>query len=361
MNILTLQTNLKTRIFRPPIIDDHSFRALIEKSSDVIVLIDKKARILYASPPIVRIFGRPYKEFLGLSSFRFIHPLDIPKIIKSLATLVIKPKEAVSTDLRVKHKNGNWMWLSVTATNLINDPKIKGIVVNFHDITTQKELEERKNEFISIASHELKTPITAIKGYEQILKKYLTKDKIAQNYLSKMDHQINILTNVINDLLDVSKIQEGKLELQKSYFKIDNLIKDVKEEMQLTTDKHKIIVKGKTKSRILADEYRISQVLTNLISNAIKYSPNGGNIIIIFEEKDNLIIITIKDYGIGIPKKDLSKIFEKFYQTEKKNKQPGLGLGLYICKILIDMHGGKIWVESQKNKGSKFIFTLPKK
>lgn len=231
-------------------------------------------------------------------------------------------------------------------------------------ITSERErLSKVKDEFISIASHELKTPITTIKGYNQLLFEHLSKhpDKKAIYYSSKLNDLIGYLTRLIADFFDVSKIQAGKLDLQKEIFGMDELVKEAREDIQHLSNVHKIVLKGETKKQIFADRYRIRQVLINLLLNAIKFSPKANKINIFLSSSKREVKIEVQDYGIGISKKDLEKVFERFFQANTNIRQSvsGIGLGLYICSEIIKQHGGKIWANSIKGKGSTFSFNIP--
>lgn len=241
---------------------------------------------------------------------------------------------------------------------------VAGTVISFNDITQRRQREARKDEFLSIASHELKTPITTIKAFTQLLMKYYgyKADKKTLIYLSKMDTQLDRLTNLIRDLLDISKIQAGKLIYNKEVFRLQEFINETIEDGQLTYPNYKIIQKGLTDTSIQADKYRISQVLTNLISNAIKYSPKSDRIIVKVTEGKRNVTITVEDFGIGIPLKERHKIFERYYRISDKKREsfPGLGIGLYISHEIIKRHGGIMRVTGTDGKGSKFHITLPK-
>jgi signal transduction histidine kinase len=165
---------------------------------------------------------------------------------------------------------------------------------------------------------------------------------------------------LITDLLDVTRSQNGKLNLHRETFKIDQLIKEVVENMQLTTKKHTLIIKGEAAVAITADRDRISQVLINFLSNAIKYSPHSKRIIVRAVHKKQEIFVSVQDFGIGIPTNKLEQIFERFNRVSGPQMETfaGLGLGLYISAQIISRHGGKIWVESKENKGSTFYFSL---
>lgn len=346
------------------ILKDRQFKALIEKSQDVIVLIDSKAKVLYASPSIERLYGRKVKEITGISGLKYIHPLDLPDILKGLADMVLHPKNIVRLQLRVKHKDGTWRWVTAVATNLLKDPQINAIVVNFHDITEFKLLEDRKNEFISIASHELKTPVTVVKMCSQVLEKKLEGkiDNEGKKLFHEMDGQINKVTRLIDDLLNVSRIQEGKMKLQKEKLLIDDLVSDIVEQIIITNPGRKIIIRGSSSKKLYADKTLIGQVLTNLITNALKYSKNLKPVEVGISENENVVLINVKDKGKGIAKKYLNRIFEPFFSVQEgKTAVKGMGLGLYISSEIIKKHEGKIEVTSTPGKGSVFTVSLPVK
>ncbi|HUD43988.1 MAG TPA: ATP-binding protein [Patescibacteria group bacterium] len=231
------------------------------------------------------------------------------------------------------------------------------------ELNRRKTIEDNKDEFISMASHELKTPITSLKLFMEVVNRKLDKgDTVtAKNYIAKVDTQVNKLTKLISDLLDISRVQTGKMRIEKEMFNIDALIDETVETVADNVKKHEIEIEGSVTRTIEGDRYRIGQVVTNLLTNAIKYSPNGGKIIINSTSKDGFAVVSVKDSGIGIDKKYHHKIFDRLYQISdnKKSTYPGLGIGLYVCKEIIELHKGKIWVESEKGKGSTFSFSLP--
>lgn len=225
-----------------------------------------------------------------------------------------------------------------------------------------RELGRQKDDFMAIASHELKTPVTSIKLYTQLL--YLKfkklKDLKSAESVAKMDNQLNKLISLINDLLDVTKIEEGKLQFNLKTFDMNELIKEVVEEMQLTT-KHKIEKVLEKANLVYADRERIGQVLTNFISNAIKYSPQANRVIVRVAKDRKNVIVSVTDFGMGLTASEQKKVFERFNRAgqEGPGGLPGLGLGLYISREIIRRHKGKIWLESKKGKGSTFYISLP--
>jgi signal transduction histidine kinase len=226
-------------------------------------------------------------------------------------------------------------------------------------------LSKQKDEFIGIASHELKTPVTSIKGYTQILKIRFAQEKNmrAVEMLTRMDRQIDKLTFLINDLLDVTKIEGGKFQFHRSYFDFNELVAEIAEEIQQTTSAHTIITKLALTSKIYGDKERIGQVITNFLSNAIKYSPNSAQIILTTLKEARRITLCVQDFGIGISKEKQEKVFDRFFRVSgsKEDTFPGLGLGLFISAEIIKRHNGTVSVKSIKNKGSTFCFSLPVK
>jgi signal transduction histidine kinase len=224
-------------------------------------------------------------------------------------------------------------------------------------------LDKQKDAFLGMASHELKTPITSIKAFTQVLLKRVEKANLTDYVyiLKNVNTQTDRITQLINDLLNVSHIESGKLVLQKSKFDLDQLVNKTIADIQVTTETHMIIKKGKVSGLIYGDENRIEQVLSNLLTNAIKYSPSAKEIIVTLSENKKETSITVQDFGQGIALSDQKKIFERFYRTRENEEKniSGFGLGLYISSEIIRRHKGKIWVTSSLGKGSTFGFTIP--
>ncbi|HEY4035971.1 MAG TPA: ATP-binding protein, partial [Ktedonobacteraceae bacterium] len=231
------------------------------------------------------------------------------------------------------------------------------------DITKQKQLERQKDDFLGIASHELKTPVTSLKGYTQLLERRFRAagDEHASALLQKMDAQVNKLTHLINDLLDVTKIESGHLLFQKTAFDWNTLVQEVIEEIQRTTTRQTIVQKLASSVTLFADRDRIGQVLTNLLTNALKYSPQAETIIVKTVLTERTITTSVQDFGIGIPEEKKAHVFERFFRVEGDTQltYPGLGLGLYISAKFIKRHHGSIWVESKEGEGTTITFSLP--
>ncbi|GHO45733.1 hypothetical protein KSX_38960 [Ktedonospora formicarum] len=229
------------------------------------------------------------------------------------------------------------------------------------DNSARKELEQRKDDFISMASHELRNPLTALKLQTTLLHRQLGKQGLQASALSSMETQINKVTRLVEELLDVSKIKAGGLEYVRESVDLDALLGEIVSTMQQTHLSHRIQVHGAVQTNLMADRDRLGQVFTNLISNAIKYSPGAETVEIDLSTSENAVTIRVKDYGLGIPREQRDKIFDRFYRvTDPKQKAThGLGMGLYIVAEIVKHYGGTITVESEPGKGSTFQVMLP--
>lgn len=343
---------------------DKRFQALIEKSLDAVALVTIKGKVTYASPSTENVIGYTVEEFQKLSNpFKLAPPDDRKYVTKIFEKLIKKPGSNECAIYRVTHKKGHQIWIESVMTNLLSDPDVGAIVINYRDVSKRKELETQKNDFIGIASHELKTPVTSIKAYTQLLQRQfkLYGDKKASENLANMDTQLNKLSSLINDLLDVTKIETGKMAFNYTLFDFDTLVANTVGQVQIISENHKIIINSKIDKHIFADRERIGLVLTNLLTNAVKYSPDAKKVNVHISEKDNNVVMSVQDFGIGIPRGELGKVFERFFRVKGStgDTYPGLGLGLYISAEIIKRHSGKMWLKSKFNKGSTFYFTIP--
>lgn len=244
----------------------------------------------------------------------------------------------------------------------------KGLIRAIRYAIERKKADIQKDEFLGFASHELKTPVTSIKGYIQLMQLYADSNNSPARILElllpliqKVDLQVDRLTHLINDLLDVTKAQAGKLEFNMEKFPIDEVICEVVGNMQMISQKHKILINGKTGAFVLGDRERTAQILINLLSNAIKYSPQADRVLVHMGASAGKVSITVQDYGIGIAKENQQKVFERFYRVDgsKQETYPGLGLGLHIAAEIAKRQNGRLSVESLEGQGSIFCLELP--
>ncbi|MEO6838480.1 MAG: PAS domain-containing sensor histidine kinase [Ginsengibacter sp.] len=292
-----------------------------------------------------------------------VHTADLKNCIKIYKAAFEKQKK-FKMEYRLLRYDGQYRWVQDIGIPHFTKGKIfNGFIGTCVDIHELKEIEHRKNQFIIAASHELKTPLTTLNIYLELLSDYF-KNPSQQNYNSYVSGailQVNKINDLINQLLDLSRIQSGSLDFTSSIFSFNDLVRKVVNKIQAITPTHKILVKGKTFGVIKADAERISQALENLLMNASKYSKNSDTIIVEISEDSKYVRVAVTDFGIGIEKEHLAKVFERFYRIPGKKEEtfPGMGIGLYLSQRIIKKHGGKIAVTSVANKETKFTIQIP--
>ena len=309
--------------------------------------------------------GKTFEESTGNGWLSVIHPDDLPATKIAWDRSIQTGEPFKREDRKICEADGTYRWhLAHALPFKDSDGKIIAWFGVCTDIEEQKKAMEKKDEFISMASHELKTPVTSLKAFTQIMMMTFEGEgnSMAFSMLTKMDKQINKLTGLITDLLDASKANSGQLNFQKEDFDFNELVKEVVDEVQRTSTTHRIeLALAKTKI-INGDRNRLGQVIMNLLSNAIKYSPQANKIIITSNAKEEMKLC-VQDFGIGIPLSQQPKLFTRFFRVthEKTNTYPGLGLGLYISNEIIKRHSGTIDFKSEEGKGSTFCISLPLK
>jgi PAS domain S-box-containing protein len=324
---------------------------------------DAEGNIIYVNQTWVDWTGIPFEAQLGQGWLKAVIEEDLPRLEDHFKA-IFETREFFEIEYRIYHADGSVHWCVATGRPQYNGQGVfEGYIGAGIDITEQKYLQQQKDNFIGIASHELKTPVTSIKAYTQVLERVLRKNGSIKEaaMISKMDGQLNRLTSLIGDLLDVTKINSGRLQFNDRKFEFNTVVAELVEDLQRTTQNHVLKTAYSAPVEIFADEERIGQVITNLITNAIKYSPGTDRIDISTEIVGNEIKFCVKDYGIGLSKENLKKVFEQFYRVtgDMQHTFPGLGLGLFISAEIIRRAGGHIWVDSIEGAGATFCFTLP--
>lgn len=336
-------------------------RAIIDSTSDLIeikdvngryILINKAAQENLSPLTKAEIIGKSVMDLYPEQYARPIMESDT-KVMYSGQSDIVEHYINVGSEIRCYLVSKNPLYNSRR--------KLEGIISIGRDITERKRIEERKDEFLSVASHELKTPLTTVKGYIQMTERFINKmDKVqAENYIKKAAIYADRLNHLVGELLDATKMNAGKLNFYLKEFSFDELIADAINSAKYMSNNHKIIFEGKTHTKIYGDKYRLEQVMNNILSNAIKYSPDADTILVKVYKDDNFVTASVTDYGMGIPANKAAHIFEKFYRTEESEKISGLGIGLYISYEIVKRHGGKLWFESKEGEGTTFYFSVP--
>lgn len=338
--------------------------AIIESSDDAIISKSIHGYITSWNRGAQRLYGYNPEEVIG-KPVSILMPEsnidDFPMIMDQLQ----KGKKVDHYETKRKTKDGRIIDVAITVSP-IRDSKgnIIGASKIARDISERMEYERRRDDFISAASHELKTPISTQKIYGELLERLIDKnaDEEYKPYIRKINRQTEKLKKLVSDLLELSRVQTGRLSLNYEEFDIDELITEQVEDMQQVSG-HTLTCRTAAGIQLRGDKERIGQVLINLLSNAIKYAPVASEIIITSQVAEGSVVIAVRDFGIGIPKEYAKKVFERFFRGTGTDEStyPGMGIGLNFCKEIIERHGGNIWVESEPGKGSTFALSLPLK
>jgi len=327
-----------------------------------VTISDLNGRIYEANDIFLKTIGYKRRDLTsGKMNWLAMTPKEYLKQNEALTKIIMEKGSAKPFEKEYIRKDGTRV--PVLISKVLLDKVTKRTLAFILDMTEQKKSQQKKDEFIALASHELKTPLTSLKLLSQMTKHQIKeiKDRQMNTLMSKMDKQIRNVDKLVNNLLDVSRLQSGKLSYNKTTYSLERLVHGTVQELQKVLHKHTLIYKTTTKGKVSADRERIKQVISNLITNAVKYSPLSDKVIITLAKNKNYLQVSIQDFGVGISKEQQEKIFERYYQiTEYNTKRlSGLGLGLYLSKEIIDRHKGKISVKSHNGEGSIFTFSLP--
>ena len=338
---------------------------VVHSMAEGVIMVNKKGEIMLMNPAAEKLLGVKKEDKIGQSILS-----DLKE--EQLVSMVQQPADgAKSKEIVIRSQNDQVKKVLLASNAVIEseDGKTVGFVSVISDVTKQKELETLKNEFLANVSHDLRTPLTCIRGFLQLLGDPggdpLTPSQ--EKNVATALRNIERLTRLINDLLDLSKLESKKFTMKPTLFQVDNLIQSLANEFGAWSKTKEITIQVDLEKplAIEADQDRIGQVLTNLIGNALKFTPAGGTVTVVAKHTadSQKVEIGVRDSGPGIAQKDFQKLFEKFSRIESQAMQgiSGTGLGLTIAKEIVELHGGRIWVESEEGKGSYFAFELPVK
>ncbi len=327
--------------------------------------IDGFSGKMNASPRLKEIFGYRNDEEMTYESVMNQVSANYKAKVLQAAALVIK--EGLVFDMEytiVKHNDGMLRWVKSTGKHYKTEADSYGhFSGTILDITEEKEDDIRKDDFIGMVSHEMKTPLTSLKGFVQLLqlKAKKTDDSLVKSILDKADKQITKMTRMINGFLNVSRLESGKIHIEKEHFNMKDLIEEIEDDTIPNADGHTIIFDPVETAWVNADKDKIGQVINNFISNALKYSPMGTEVRVSCISDKHGSVVSVRDAGMGIEESDIAHLFERYYRVEKHDTKSiaGFGIGLYLCAEIVKRHNGKIWVESEIKNGSVFHFSLP--
>lgn len=347
---------------------EQRLHSILETMAEGVGVTDVDGQLVYANPMAQQILGLTESK---IKERTFDDPqwqnlrLDgtpLPTEEHPMSVMMATGKPVFDHEIGVQPPDRERFYISINAAPLFDkEGNLSGGIGTFMDVTTRRMIAQGKDDFISIASHELKTPVTALKASLQLLQR--SNDRLSEETRARLLDQaiksLEKLSRLINDLLDTSRIEQGQLKIEKSSLSISELFDDCCSTLAQNTSR-KIIFESDLDLVVEADNQQVGQVMVNFITNAIKYAPDSDIKIKASKINNNEIMISVQDNGPGIPEQKLAHLFDRYYRTDYKGQKfTGLGLGLYISADIIKNHGGRIGVESTSGKGSKFWFTLP--
>ncbi|WP_409299861.1 ATP-binding protein [Peribacillus sp. SCS-155] len=343
---------------------------ILNSIQEGIQLVDKDGNIVQVNQQLCEIFGCSYTtdNMSGLQWADWTQMMaaqtEQQDFIQKLQELMEQTHTGNSqAPPFVYTKTDSHRVYKVYCESLTTQNHYTGLILVHRDITKEYEVDQMKSEFVSTVSHELRTPLASVLGFTELMLNKILKPERQMKYLQTIHNEAKRLTSLINDFLDVQRMESGKQTYEKKYVDLKPIIGKIAENQAINTKLHTLEVQTHlSESIVLGDKSKIEQVITNLVSNAIKYSPDGGNITITLYENDNDIKVAIKDEGLGIPKESLKNLFQKFYRVDNSDRRTigGTGLGLSIVDEIMKAHNGSVSVESEYGKGSTFIISFPK-
>lgn len=331
--------------------------SVLSYMTDGVIATDRKGRVILINDPALEmldvsretVLSQPIVTLLGLSD-----------------TYTFEELVEVNDSLILDYSTKNKPYILRANLSVIQKETgfVNGLITVLHDITEQEKINMERREFVSNVSHELRTPLTTMRSYLEALEDGAWQDEeIAPNFLKVTRNETERMIRLVNDLLQLSKMDSPDYQLSKEWVNFVEFFDRIIDRFEMTKEQHVTFKRNLPKEAIIIeiDEDKLTQVLDNIISNAMKYSPEGGQLTFSVKEEEDKIIVSIKDQGIGIPKENIGKIFERFYRVDKarSRKLGGTGLGLAIAKEMVQAHGGSIWVKSEEGMGTEILFSLP--
>ncbi|HEX8213583.1 MAG TPA: ATP-binding protein [Longimicrobium sp.] len=343
---------------------EERYRGLVETASDLIYTVDRRGLFTYVNPVLVRTTGYSADELLRMRPMQLVRRDRRAGVRAFYATQVRERVPATYFQFPIITREGREIWIGQNHTLLMDGDRVAGAQALARDITRQREVERLKDEFLSIVSHELRTPLTAIRGSLGLLAsgKLGALEERGQRMLSIAAQNTDRLVRLINDLLDIEKIESGTATMERRALDAGTLVRDAAEVMGAMASEAgvRLVVEAEP-APVFADPDRLVQVVTNLVSNAIKYSPRESTVRLSVQAREGQAVVRVSDEGRGIPAGRLEAIFERFEQVDSSDARDkgGTGLGLPIARSIVEQHGGRLWAESEWGRGSTFTFTLP--
>lgn len=336
-------------------VDRSRLQTILSTMTDGVIVTDKEGKVVLSNPAAERFFGFRREECPGCSLIQIVREHEIDDLLQKC----IKEEKQESVQFESRQAK---QFFRIFAYPLIAD-RLTGVLLLFQDFTEVHNLQSVRREFVANVSHEFKTPLASIKAIVETLEDGAINNKDdARDFLGKINEEVDAMIKMVNNLIELSRIEMGKAELKIEPVNLNTVIREAITRLSPITERGHISITSEPAlglPSVPADKEMVNEVVTNLLQNAIKFTPAGGKIKVRTGLQDEMAVVSISDTGIGISQEDLPHIFERFYKADKARNTEGTGLGLAIARHIIQVHGGKIWVESEFGKGTTFTFTLP--
>jgi PAS domain S-box-containing protein len=336
--------------------------SILSSIEDVVVVLDEHLNLIKANNAFIKLFKVSTPNVNNLNIGELIKPYDANNYLVTAIKNTIKTRKSFyNKQIEMNIISGQKRIFDISCKPLPTAPG-NSVLLIVHDITIHKQLEREREDIMGFVAHELRNPLSNVILCNEIMSDALANNEldILQNMLNRTKNNVNRLQKMITELYEATIINSGYLKLDTSTFYIGELIQEAVITIESVHPSFNIIVKGATDFEITADRHRLMQVLTNFLSNGIKYSNGKTDIIINVSHEENSVTVSVQDQGFGIPKNQIPFLFERFFRVQKTRNIEGIGLGLYLCQQIILSHKGVIWAESEEGKGSTFYFTIPK-
>jgi len=345
---------------------DEEIKATFESLFDGVLVLDADGAVVEANQAAVQLAGVAQKEELLQSASAFAQRFQLSRpdgtqvSLQDLLKVQVAPGKSGGRQVSLRRADGGLRWIDVASAPLaggdVNAPKLSLVVMR--DVSEQKRFEEMRDDFLSVAAHEFKTPLAVIKAYAQLLEK---RGAGPAPILQVINRQVDRLTRMVQQLLQVSRLRLGDAGLRREPFDLEEMVQGVVGRMRRMVDRHRLVVELGPAVPVEADRERLEQVLVNLIDNAVRFSPEGGDIEAAVAQDGAEAVVSVRDHGVGIPSERQAHVFEPFYRAHAGTSRDygGLAVGLDISREIVARHGGRIWFESAPGRGSTFFFALP--
>ncbi len=331
---------------------------ILSSIDDIVIVIDNKTELIKAN----KAFHQLCKDDDDLCFKKFVESFDNKDEFNDKLKRAIKTGTGfIAKGMEVNIFSGEKRIFDVSCRSLEEEKDVRNLLLVLHDVTINHDSEKQREDIIGFVAHELRNPLANIVLCNELMSETLKENKLKESldFLSRSKNNVLRLNKMIAELYDATKVGSGNMQLETSVFNFEDMINEAIETIKVLQPMYKIVVSGNADIKVHGDKYRLIQVVTNYLSNGIKYSEGSDEVELEIKHDGKLVIVSVKDKGLGISKDQLPYIFNRFFRAEKTKNFEGIGLGLYLCRQIIKAHNGKVWAESEEGKGSIFHFSIP--